>query len=139
MREHYFMKPYWIKTKDWAGDMYRADEVDKKIAQLNEHILHLESLIPNINSEITELLRGMFFPDIKEMFFRYIQEGEKLKGDFSKAEEFIVKLESMIEIIFKNDNEHDSLADWKKEINEYRKILERYKKIWTNHKEANYD
>lgn len=119
--------------------MYRADEVDKKIAQLNEHILHLESLIPNINSEITELLRGMFFPDIKEMFFRYIQEGENLKGNFSKAEEFIVKLESMIEIIFKNDNEHDSLADWKKEINEYRKILEKYKKIWSNHKEANYD
>lgn len=131
MKEHYFMKPYWIKINDWAGDMYRANEVDEKIAQLNEHILHLESLIPDINSEITELLRGMFFQDIKEMFFRYIQEGENLKGDFSKAEDFIIKLENMIEILFKKDNEYDSLADWKKEITEYRNILEKYKKIWS--------
>lgn len=67
-----------------------------------------------------------------KMFYRYIQEGEKLKGDFTKAMEFISKIETIRNLSFKKDNEQDYWLDWNNEIKNYRTSLERYKKIWSN-------
>lgn len=136
MKEHYFMKPYWIKTNDWAGDMYRAVDVDEKIAQLNDTILRLEALVPNYNEELTRLVNEMNIPEVSEMFYRYIQEGEKLNGDFTKAAEFISKIELIRDLSFTKDNAQSYWLDWNNEIKGYRTSLERYKKIWSKDKEV---
>lgn len=135
MKEHYFMKPYWIKINGWAGDMYRASDVDEKIAQLNDTILRLEALVPNYNEEITRLVNEMNLPEIKEMFYRYMQEGENLKGDFTKAEKFIGTIETICSMSFKKENEQSYLLDWTNEIKTYRNSLDKLRKVWANHKD----
>lgn len=77
------------------------------------------------NEEITRLVKEMNIPEVTDMFYRYIQDGENLKGDFTKAEDFISKLEHICDLIFKKDNWY-----WNNEIKNCKIILEKYKKIW---------
>lgn len=83
------------------------------------------------NEEITRLVKEMNIPEVTDMFYRYIQEAENLKGDFTKAEDFISKVEHILELIFKKDNWY-----WNNEIKIYKIILEKYKKIWLKGEES---
>lgn len=122
------MHSFKVKISEGVeADVFMADAVKEELGKKDDTIARLEALLCKIDSELVDLLEGMYFGDVKLKFIKIIDEC-MAKETFEKAEDFLSNMTYLISVLFNKDNQLDRKLDWLNKLSEYRELLENKKK-----------